>query len=278
MIAAVSYRNVCCYDPFKGFTRVIDFSKYPVSDVCFTNDGSILVVAAFKQLTGPGKFQETRHFKFLFHQGNFNSISDVFIYKVNCPKVIENGIVSNRHFRSHGTDPIICLCFTKADNFLITADLNGHIKIYKREDEFYFSYIRDLPFINEETIEEIKFSYDFVYFATLNSACTVSVWNGGSLTPTGINFKFDYANSFEWHPFVEDEFVVGTYEPPALYLCSITEKKVVAHYKNSDESVRLSSFCFKKQTGEIFASFFFKGKKLGFYLSILLVLLKVLPF
>jgi WD40 repeat protein len=187
--------------------------------------------------------------------------------------MIDKGICTNTQFRTEGTASASALCFTKNDDNLIFGMDDGNILIYSKVKNFNYKFNSSLEKEHASEIRSMKFSFDYSYMASLDKAGNVMVWNGGSLSPC---FKIP-ANKqnkmLEFHPFVQNEFILGQSKPPGLFLFKVAAKKSVASYQKDDDNVELTSIAFKKSTGELFANFHFRGEE--FFYNRLLNLAKL---
>lgn len=208
--------------------------------IAFSNDGEILAITTIK---------------------NCGNSSDAFLYKINCPKMIDKGICTNTRFRTPGPASASAVCFTKNDDMIIFGMDDGNIFICKRETGFNYKFSNSLEIVHTSEIRVIKFSCDSSFLSTLDRAGNVVVWNGGSLTPCFDISGHKHNKMLEWHPFSQNDFIIGQHKPPALFLFNVASKKIVASYQKYDERVELTSIAFKKSTGELFANFHFKGNK-----------------
>jgi WD40 repeat protein len=247
IIAASSNRKICLYHPLNGFTRALDITGRVA--LAFSTNGDRLAMAYRKSKRMPNDYE-------------------LFMFKMQHSALFKSEKLDTEKVRTEVTDDITALCFTKNDTFLMCGSANG--KIYALES------IKDpdkninrwtiFKVLNESHSHEvfkICFSATYQYMASIDIKGEFKIWNGGSFTHIFSYLKEESRmyRHFEWHPYVENEFIFGRIFYPAIFLFNVTERKIVAGFMNWKDDWELSSIAFNPVNGQLAVCFYNEGEK-----------------
>ncbi|XP_070494701.1 protein cortex [Chironomus tepperi] len=250
IIAASSNRKVCLYHPTNGYTRALDI--YDSVTISFANSGDYLAMAYRKSRRG-------------FLQ------DDIYLFQIDHDALFNSERLKTEKIRTPIAHDITALCFTQNDSYLMSGTNVGKIYVLecqqlasKSKSKFgdstqpNWTYVTVLSNRHHHEIVKICFSASSRYMATLDIRGEFKIWNGGSWTYI---FSYQHEDSrlykhFEWHPYVENELIIGRVYLPAIFLFNVTERKVVASYTKTKNNWWLTSIAFNPVTAQLAVCFY----------------------
>lgn len=251
IIVAASSRKVCLYYPFNGFTRALDI----IDRVClaFSNSGEFLAIAYRKSTLPKGK-------------------QDLYVFKISHKSLLDSENLDTEKVRTSTDYDVTALCYTSNDDFLLCGTSVGKILVFKCSapspsssviHKWNFAETLETSY-HRKAIKKISFSCNFRYMATLDASGQLVIWNGGSRTVIYCvkKEKSRFYKHLEWHPFVEEELVLGKSIYPALYLINVARKEVVACYLNWKDDMEITSISFNPVTAQLAVCFYIEGESL----------------
>lgn len=251
IIAAASRNKVCLYHPFNGFTRALDIDDR----VCmaFSNSGNYLAMAYRK--SGDTREGATKN--------------DLFVFRIDRKTLFESESLDTEKVSSATPHDITALCYTKNDEHLMCGTNVGKILILEcrmpksenSEKQLTWRFTKVMTSSHKEEIAKISFSAKFRYMASLDVNGQLVIWNANTWE---MLFCVQKERSrlykhLEWHPFVEEELVIGKTAFPAIYLINVVQKEVVAGYSSWRDDMEMTSIAFNPKTAQLAVCFYIRG-------------------
>lgn len=252
IIAAASRQKVCLYHPFNGFTRALDIDDR----ICmtFSNSGNYLAMAYRKSGdVRPGA-----------------TTNDLFVFRIDRKTLFESDNLDTEKMSSATPHDITALCYSKDDEYLMCGTDVGKILMLEcnlqnlensgKQQKWKFDKV--LTSNDTEEIFKISFSAKFRYMASLDVNGQLVIWSASTWTMLFVvqKEKSRLYKHLEWHPFVEEELVIGKTSYPALYLINVAQKEVVAGYSNWKDDMEMTSIAFNPKTAQLAVCFYMKGE------------------
>lgn len=196
---------------------------------------------------------------------------DLFVFRIDHKTLFDSENLDTEKIRTETNCDITALCYTQYDDYLICGTETGKILILECIPPKKFNpddpepskwlFVKLCSSFHRHYITKICFSAKFRYMASLDSHGQLVIWNGGSWTVLYCLQKecSRLYQHLEWHPFVEEELVLGKTICPALYLINVVEKQVVACYLNWKEDMMITSIAFNPVTAQLAVNFYFRG-------------------
>lgn len=246
IIAAVSRSKVSLYHPFNGYTRALDIH----SSVCiaFSNEGhKLAMVYRRSQRDIAGKAHP-----------------DVYIFDVDEVSLFHNADLDTVKLASMSENDITAVCFGPDSSSLVCGTAKGELLVIDFSIEMSEKSSRVTTFgkqmlahdHHDDEIIKIAFSCKYLHFASMSQDGDVVLWEWASRTPIHrIAIAGAFIAMFEWHPFVNDELLLGSYTRCGLHLFSVSEKRVVASYENSTTRMFLRSISFNPVNAQLAVNF-----------------------
>jgi len=200
---------------------------------------------------------------------------DIYLFQIDHDALFNSERLKTEKIRTPIPYDITALCFTQNDSYIMCGTNIGKIYVlecqqlaakskYKFGDSTKqnWTYVTVLNNRHHQEIVKICFSASSRYMATLDVKGEFKIWNGGSWTYI---FSYQHENSrlykhFEWHPYVENELIIGRVYLPAIYLFNVTERKVVASYTKTKNNWWLTSIAFNPVTAQLAVCFYNGGE------------------
>lgn len=237
---------MCLYHPLNGYTRALDISGRV--SLAFSSAGDQLAMAYRKSQRTPSDY-------------------DLYVFRMQQSALFKSEKLDTEKIKTDLSDDISAMCFSQNDTFLMCGSSSGNIYALENIRETAMNVKRwkifkKLNNSHKNEIYKICFSARFQYMASLDVKGEFRIWNAGSMTHI---FSYQKEDSrmyrhFEWHPFVENELILGRIFYPALFLFNVTERKTVAGFMNWKDDWELSSIAFNPVTAQLAVCFYNPGK------------------
>lgn len=241
----MSRSKISLYHPFNGFTRALDVQ----SAVCvaFSNDGNKLAMAYRKS------------------DRESPLLPDIYIFKFDEKIIFDNCDLDTLKLNSRIPQDVTAVCFSPDNKTLLCGTEEAGILLLQFQNELMVKEGATNHFKTEVLTNEfqhweiikIAFSCEMNYFAALDLDGMLVIWEWETKTPI-YNFSRNsdhFIRLFEWHPFVNEELIVGNVLRCGLFLINVKEKRVTASYQSSDSRMQLRSMSFNPINGQLAVNF-----------------------
>lgn len=190
---------------------------------------------------------------------------DIYIFKFDEKIIFDNSDLETMKLDSRFNEDITAVCFSPDNKTLLCGTQNGNIWLLHFQNEMMVKegasnqFKREILRNDHQNWEIIKiaFSCKMNYFAALDLDGMLVIWEWETRTPV-----YNFSNSinhfirlFEWHPFVNEELMVGNVLRCGLYLVNVKEKRITASYESLDRRMQLRSISFNPNNGQLAVNF-----------------------
>lgn len=206
---------------------------------------------------------------------------DIYVFKIDQKELFDSENLDTEKLLTETPYDVTALCYSQHDNFLLCGTGSGAIFVLEckpvdRNPKTNESLVHNWTYVmylqssgHKNEIKKISFSAKFRYMATLDVKGVLTIWNGGSWTPI-LNFEAEPSRHYvhlEWHPFVEEELILGKRFYPALYLLNVAQKSAVACFMSWKEELELTSIAFNPITAQLAVCFYNRGNYFFYIVS-----------
>lgn len=250
IIAAVSRTKVSLYHPFNGYTRALDIQ----SSVCiaFSHEGDKLAMVyrrSQRDAASNGK----------------KANPDVYIFDVDEESLFHNADLDTVKMVSMTEHDITAVCFGPGSQSLICGTIRGGILVIDfsvehttkvTKTKMFAKHLLCNDYASDYEIVKIAFSCKFLHFASMSIDGSVIIWEWASRTSIHrIKLSGSYIGLFEWHPYVNDELLLGSFVRCGLHLFNVSEKRVIASHENLTSKMYLRSVSFNPINAQLAVNF-----------------------
>lgn len=189
---------------------------------------------------------------------------DVYIFEVDEESLFHNADLNTVKLASMTKSDITAVCFGPDNKALLCGTEKGNILVIDFNEELVEKFSKVTLFKKKMLqnddhkfeITKIAFSCKFIHFASMDVDGVVVIWEWASRTAIHrIQIPSSFIRLFEWHPFVNEELLLGNFINCGLYLFNVSEKKVVASYENTNTRMHLRSISFNPVNAQLAVNF-----------------------